>query len=1086
MANDKKNKKITRQGLKNIKKYLYNKKGGLTPADFNAQGTTLHHQTAEKLAIKPEDFFNLPVFDTPKNKLKDFSDEFEDKNTIDWDKMGKDVLEKLNKLSTGYKGKDIYRVRKPKAKRIDFETGTRITTKINTKKDAERRDPFKAIHQTSEYDQTIKAMKSFKLNNGKSFYEWAKSGKKNKDAAPPVIMTIVGQKCFLTDLEGKLLGDPGTYFRGTAGSFLEPGTWVAMPKKQQYLRLEDKKVVSGFTGQSGIDRGLINYFVTSPSSAIAINELTRGRSLFVRVVKEGDKMAKTNKDLKISAAFIRSFQHGNLGDAFKEIGKYFAELNNAPEYITTTIFGFSRFGYFLMLPLAKDLGNAVAVAKGAETSFELDVSAKMFSRLWGAMGVGLFLSIAKSFISPKVMKVLETRAAKGGYKPLTQEQILIKQAGELKRILARDIEPIWRASSKPYSETDVVIYRGCPRSVGKHARNPIGLDTKGGKASRDIVSAQDSLFNQYAKNPVFSGPKSGQAGIIEITIPKEIWNEMVRKNHISERTWKGFSGKIESTELRINSKEAAQIINRCKKRILKADANYDLRPLGEKMASDPVPMQTKPISPDEITREIKIKNVKDSKTKTDTRSTSFVKAELEKAISIAETDTALSAWRSNRGITGKEFKDWILSRPHNIQKNILDRLNELTGPDSVGNRNFILRDIAHEIRINKDLKRLGIKQEHGDFAGPANKSEKAVADSFSSTKSKAEDPNIGKYIEKHNIGRKHHQPVNANDYIHQALDIFDAINDPLRRHRDFGYQKRKIQFSDLILKEQNPLKRKAMETVQEWKSNGSTKDSGKKLIREYRKWFKQQNFTEKKLNTPTPANPDIENKEKKKKQELDNKPYSYLDKQVDKTIKILESKHNSNSISKDDAKNILKFGYRPEQINQIISQDKVKLNDKQITNLLKAELRSITYLKDQLCKGSVAETIKNLEKAGFKTSKAIRNRLYDKKTEQWKKANPDKLLSDIGSNKLLHYLEDATKEADAIKNSLREKGKNSSKEKNASKSIITEPGEQLKSSKQEKVSAVKKLKSAAQRETFEKKKVKEQKKLKEKSIKDCI
>jgi len=64
---------------------------------------------------------------------------------------------------------------------------------------------------------------------------------------------------------------------------------------------------------------------------------------------------------------------------------------------------------------------------------------------------------------------------------------------------------------------------------------------------------------------------------VKITIPREVWNTLVEKRYISERGYPGFSGDLQSTELRFNSQEAVDINNQCRRRILKPNSGYDYR-----------------------------------------------------------------------------------------------------------------------------------------------------------------------------------------------------------------------------------------------------------------------------------------------------------------------------------------------------------------------------------------------------------------------------------------------------------------------------------------------------------------------------
>jgi hypothetical protein len=68
----------------------------------------------------------------------------------------------------------------------------------------------------------------------------------------------------------------------------------------------------------------------------------------------------------------------------------------------------------------------------------------------------------------------------------------------------------------------------------------------------DPAAASDAFFNQYGRDPVVSGTQQG--GVVEITVPANLWDELLRTSSISEREgYPGFSRRISTTEIRFNS-----------------------------------------------------------------------------------------------------------------------------------------------------------------------------------------------------------------------------------------------------------------------------------------------------------------------------------------------------------------------------------------------------------------------------------------------------------------------------------------------------------------------------------------------------
>ncbi len=136
----------------------------------------------------------------------------------------------------------------------------------------------------------------------------------------------------------------------------------------------------------------------------------------------------------------------------------------------------------------------------------------------------------------------------------------------------------WRETPVPPAQGgEMVVYRG----VASRARNRIGNildpeDLVGGQLSREIDAAHDAIFNQYGRDPILTGIDAG--GVIRIRIAAALWDELVRTNSISERgSYPGFSRRLNTTEIRVNSPEAAQAINGQPMDILPPDSRFDFR-----------------------------------------------------------------------------------------------------------------------------------------------------------------------------------------------------------------------------------------------------------------------------------------------------------------------------------------------------------------------------------------------------------------------------------------------------------------------------------------------------------------------------
>ena len=139
------------------------------------------------------------------------------------------------------------------------------------------------------------------------------------------------------------------------------------------------------------------------------------------------------------------------------------------------------------------------------------------------------------------------------------------------------IPEIWRRKAPPPSNgKPVKAYRGFARNVQRHATAVVRIDEIGGTLSRDPAAASDAFFNQVGRDPVVSGAEQG--GVVEITIPADLWDELLRTSSISEREgYPGFERRINTTEIRVNSPQAAAAINKCPTRVLAPDSRYDFR-----------------------------------------------------------------------------------------------------------------------------------------------------------------------------------------------------------------------------------------------------------------------------------------------------------------------------------------------------------------------------------------------------------------------------------------------------------------------------------------------------------------------------
>jgi hypothetical protein len=126
----------------------------------------------------------------------------------------------------------------------------------------------------------------------------------------------------------------------------------------------------------------------------------------------------------------------------------------------------------------------------------------------------------------------------------------------------------------------VTIYRGFPRNAQRRVNDrevvTLEKDIGGGILSRRLDAAHDAIFNHYGRDPTLGGPGAG--GVVAVHLSAADWNMMVCQNGISERlNYPGFCRKLDSSEIRVNSEEAGELINNAQLTLIPPDSRYDYR-----------------------------------------------------------------------------------------------------------------------------------------------------------------------------------------------------------------------------------------------------------------------------------------------------------------------------------------------------------------------------------------------------------------------------------------------------------------------------------------------------------------------------
>jgi len=144
----------------------------------------------------------------------------------------------------------------------------------------------------------------------------------------------------------------------------------------------------------------------------------------------------------------------------------------------------------------------------------------------------------------------------------------------------QSIPETWRRTPLPLvGSGHVTIYRGFSRNAQRRIDERMVVrpeQDSGGIFSRRLDAAHDAIFNQYGRDPTLAGPSAG--GVVAVHLSAADWNLLVRQNGISERgDYPGFSRRLNSTEIRVNSPEAGELINNARMTLIPPDSRYDFR-----------------------------------------------------------------------------------------------------------------------------------------------------------------------------------------------------------------------------------------------------------------------------------------------------------------------------------------------------------------------------------------------------------------------------------------------------------------------------------------------------------------------------
>jgi hypothetical protein len=444
--------------------------------------------------------------------------------------------------------------------------------------------------------------------------------------------------------------------------------------------------------------------------------------------------------------------------------------------------------------------------------------------------------------------------------------------------------------------------------------------------------------------------------------------------------------------------------------------------------------------------------------------------EINNVLRNIETDPDFIVWRQKRNISENEFRNWIHSIPEESRIDIMERILDKSSTNSLRIKRFVLRDAAHEIRVNKELKKMGIDQVHGDFIGPGHKGKEGIAELLSRQSDKG-DPAVKAAVDAHGDGRIHHNPVSADDHLHQALDQYDAVTDKMRTEPEYGGYRKDTMKDDEIRRifvdgEKDVFKKRAMEAVLDYKEKGV---DPKRVRREYHEFFDNAK-TRERINPrdggggkPPGSGPEFSTTQLQPKEVSDLSqtspplPFSkvnvkYLGEELaDKMNKmgidenlldeyiwrlnwesskgdvteiylgrvqegvkktISEQVDTSLTLGENLSSKLVNYGYDPSDISATIKDlTENGMNPSQVRETLRKETLMMDYLRDQLHGGSQSDAKISLIVSDGNVKTAIKHKLWENMVEEWNNANPK---IGPGSERLAQFSEKAEQMAKDI------------------------------------------------------------------------
>lgn len=469
--------------------------------DMLRRGVELHHQTARRLNITPEEFtsdVHSVVTKTPSDDTREREDFEREKNAIPntetewkWEdgtgtKWVEDILNEIEKNLPQIEPEDhtgllLNKWVKYEAKEAETAPESRMVVKEEVEP-IEPLDSMLVIRGESELDKVKNQLENLSKISPEL---------KGVEKAPVILLRRQKIFCFDNASNGKVLGNIFNYWRGSEGTdrpstnIEKPGTYVLDTQTGKFYDAQSGEVVGEAapgTDMSGnemkiaeltLGKKYFGVFLPPIGRAthrrIAFRSAVQGhRYLVLRVPSEKDMMShEKDADYKISEAITLAGERIGEGaqDMWNDIKKHPIE--------TVLMMLTGRAGmYYFGADLTKRFSEAVAIARDAETKDEIEAAAQIIARGYAELGVVAATMAAKGAVGAGVRGFRAGRArAQTGVETIPAgEGARVSPTGEAETVPDAFADTL--PGGVPFEKT-VPATSGSPRVRGPSTRSPL-------------------------------------------------------------------------------------------------------------------------------------------------------------------------------------------------------------------------------------------------------------------------------------------------------------------------------------------------------------------------------------------------------------------------------------------------------------------------------------------------------------------------------------------------------------------------------------------------------------------------------------